>query len=109
MIRMAYYEHPDYVPLLRRAYERWEELEKRTGQKLLYITGGLYMGHRQSEIIAGTFRDAPLVTMPNRGSRATTPSAVIFRLSSITASIAERLRVGSPPKNWMKLHDPSFA
>ena len=24
MIRMAYYEHPDYVPLLRRAYERGE-------------------------------------------------------------------------------------
>src|SRR5438552_4336630 len=27
MIRLAYYEHPDYVPLLRRAYELWRELE----------------------------------------------------------------------------------
>src|SRR2546430_5127650 len=54
MIRMAYYEHPDYVPLLRRAYERWEQLEKVTGEKLLYITGGLYMGRRESEIIAGS-------------------------------------------------------
>jgi sarcosine oxidase len=54
MIRMAYYEHPDYVPLLRRAYERWEMLEKATGQKLLYITGGLYMGRRESEVIAGS-------------------------------------------------------
>src|SRR3954454_19256504 len=54
MIRMAYYEHPDYVPLFRRAYERWEALEKATGQKLLYITGGLYMGRRDSEIIAGS-------------------------------------------------------
>ncbi|MDB5291121.1 MAG: N-methyl-L-tryptophan oxidase, partial [Phycisphaerales bacterium] len=35
MIRMAYYEHPDYVPLLRRAYERWDELEQASGQKLL--------------------------------------------------------------------------
>jgi sarcosine oxidase len=52
MIRMAYYEHSDYVPLLRRAYERWEQLERATGQKVLYITGGLYMGRRESEVIA---------------------------------------------------------
>jgi sarcosine oxidase len=58
MIRMAYYEHPDYVPLLRRAYERWEQLEKATGQKLLYITGGLYMGWRESEVIAGSLAAA---------------------------------------------------
>jgi sarcosine oxidase len=58
MIRMAYYEHPDYVPLLRRAYERWEQLEKSTGEKLLYITGGLYMGRRESEIIAGSLEAA---------------------------------------------------
>ena len=34
MIRLAYYEHPDYVPLLRRAYELWDELEKVSGQKM---------------------------------------------------------------------------
>jgi len=44
MIRMAYYEHPDYVPLLRRAYELWYDLEARSGQKLFYVTGGIYMG-----------------------------------------------------------------
>ena len=27
LIRLAYYEHPDYVPLLRRAYHNWRELE----------------------------------------------------------------------------------
>jgi sarcosine oxidase len=58
MIRMAYYEHPDYVPLLRRAYERWEQLEQATGQKLLYITGGLYMGRPGSEVIAGSLSAA---------------------------------------------------
>jgi sarcosine oxidase len=58
MIRMAYYEHPDYVPLLRRAYERWEQLEKLTGEELLYITGGLYMGPRESEIISGSLNAA---------------------------------------------------
>lgn len=34
MFRIAYYEHPDYVPLLRRAYEQWKELEQRSGAKL---------------------------------------------------------------------------
>src|SRR5262249_40882896 len=54
MIRLAYYEHPDYVPLLRRAYELWDELEKQTGQRLLHITGGLYMGEPGSELVAGS-------------------------------------------------------
>ena len=31
MTRMAYYEHPDYVPLLLRAYELWRELEQEAG------------------------------------------------------------------------------
>ena len=32
IIRLAYYEHPSYVPLLRRAYELWRELEARVGR-----------------------------------------------------------------------------
>jgi sarcosine oxidase len=39
IIRLAYFEHPDYVPLLRRAYELWRELEAEAGQELLRITG----------------------------------------------------------------------
>ena len=27
IIRLAYHEHPSYVPLLRRSYELWHELE----------------------------------------------------------------------------------
>src|SRR6478735_7865238 len=54
MIRLAYYEHPDYVPLLRRAYALWEELEEEIGQKLLHIIGGLYMGPPDSEVINGS-------------------------------------------------------
>jgi sarcosine oxidase len=58
MIRLAYYEHPDYVPLLRRAYELWDELEKLSGQKLLYITGGLYMGEPTCELVSQATRAA---------------------------------------------------
>ena len=28
IIRQAYFEHPDYVPLLVRAYQLWDELER---------------------------------------------------------------------------------
>ena len=42
-IRMSYDRHDDYVPLVRRAYELWRDLEAATGQKLLYVTGGLFL------------------------------------------------------------------
>jgi len=58
MIRMAYYEHPDYVPLLRRAYELWHELESDSGQKLLYETGGVYMGPPTGQVVSGAIRAA---------------------------------------------------
>src|SRR5262245_17330109 len=32
IIRKAYFEHPDYVPLLERAYELWRELEQESGR-----------------------------------------------------------------------------
>ena len=34
IIRLAYWEHPDYVPLLKRAYELWRELEQGTEGKV---------------------------------------------------------------------------
>jgi sarcosine oxidase len=58
MIRMCYYEHPDYVPLLRRAYELWRELETTSGERVLHVTGGLYMGRPDSEAVAGSQRAA---------------------------------------------------
>src|SRR5947207_12101696 len=53
MIRTAYYEHPDYVPLLKRSYELWRELEQQTSAHVLHITGGLYIGAAESELIRG--------------------------------------------------------
>ena len=34
IIRLAYYEHPSYVALLRRAYELWADIERTTGEQL---------------------------------------------------------------------------
>src|SRR5215510_12832890 len=39
IIRKAYFEDPDYVPLLNRAYENWKSLEEETDIKLYYRTG----------------------------------------------------------------------
>jgi len=46
IIRLAYFEHSDYVPLLRRAYELWRELEREAGEQLLHITGIVEAGER---------------------------------------------------------------
>jgi sarcosine oxidase len=58
MIRLAYYEHPDYVPLLRRAYALWDELEARTGERVLFRTGGIYMGPPSGEVVPGALSAA---------------------------------------------------
>jgi sarcosine oxidase len=46
IIRLAYFEHPDYVPLMRRAYELWRELEAAAGEQLLHVTGIVEGGDR---------------------------------------------------------------
>ena len=56
IIRLAYAEHPSYVPLLRRAYELWRELENSTGERLLVVTGGLDVGPEDGTLVAGSVR-----------------------------------------------------
>ena len=58
VIRLAYFEHPAYVPLLRRAYELWRKLESDTGRRLLQMTGGLMIGEPESEVVSGSLRSA---------------------------------------------------
>jgi sarcosine oxidase len=53
VIRLAYFEHANYVPLLRRAYALWSELEHESGKELLRITGGLMIGAPDSELVSG--------------------------------------------------------
>ncbi|HEV2805661.1 MAG TPA: N-methyl-L-tryptophan oxidase [Chthoniobacterales bacterium] len=58
MIRQAYFEDAAYVPLVLRSYELWRELERKTAEELLRITGVLSAGRADSEIVAGTKRSA---------------------------------------------------
>jgi len=54
IIRLAYFEHPDYVPLLRRAYAAWRETESAFGEQLLYITGSIDAGPEGSRVVEGS-------------------------------------------------------
>jgi len=63
MIRQAYFEHPDYVPLVLRAYELWADLEAATGRKLYEETGLLEIGppaERGGVVVPGVLASAEL-------------------------------------------------
>jgi sarcosine oxidase len=65
IIRLAYAEHPDYVPLLRRSYELWRELEALAGEKLLVITGGLDVGRENEENVQGSLLSCNVHQLPH--------------------------------------------
>jgi sarcosine oxidase len=64
-IRLGYFEHPSYVPLARAAYERWEELERLTGESVLTRTGVLEIGRPGSILVAGSSEASRLHGIPH--------------------------------------------
>lgn len=65
IIRQAYYEDPAYVPLVLRAYDLWRRLERETGRELLYVTGGLFIGPPDGELVEGSARSAREYGLPH--------------------------------------------
>lgn len=53
IIRQAYFEHSDYVPLLLEAYRLWHRLEERRGQRLLDPVGLVEIGAADGTVVAG--------------------------------------------------------
>lgn len=60
LIRLGYFEDPSYVPLLRRAYENWRELESQLRESILHVTGVLQIGKTDSKIVTGTLASCEL-------------------------------------------------
>jgi sarcosine oxidase len=58
IIRLGYFEHPSYVPLVRAALASWRALEKDAGQSLLQVTGIVEIGAPDGTLVAGTLRSA---------------------------------------------------
>lgn len=65
IIRLAYYEDPSYVVLLRRAYALWDEIQQRAGEQLLYITGSIDAGTADSWVFKGSYNSAVQHDLPH--------------------------------------------
>ncbi len=51
IIRQAYHESPMYVPLVKKAYKLWDELEQISGKQLLLKTSGIILGDNAGAMI----------------------------------------------------------
>ncbi len=60
IIRKAYFEHPNYVPLLHRAWDLWEELAEESQQHLIERRDLMMSGPLGSEVTEGARRAAKL-------------------------------------------------
>jgi sarcosine oxidase len=63
--RQSYFEDPAYVPLLLRAYELYEDLERATGRDIATLCGGVMIGLPDSRTVAGSLRSATQWDLPH--------------------------------------------
>ncbi|HTJ62291.1 MAG TPA: N-methyl-L-tryptophan oxidase [Alphaproteobacteria bacterium] len=92
IIRLAYFEHSSYVPLLRRAYENWRALESGSGAKLLTVTGILEAGIPGSAVVQGSLAASRLHDLPHE---------------MLTArAIMDRFPATSLPSDWEGVFQP---
>lgn len=127
IIRKAYFEHPDYVPLLHRAYELWEELESDLGGAQLFKRVGLLLvGLPEGEVLRGVrlaaaqhslaIDELPIREVAERfpGFRAAAPCEALFERDAgyleVTRCVAghagaalnrgAELRTSEPVREW---------
>ena len=65
MIRLTLQEDPSYVPLVRRAYELWHELENVSGERLLFTTGSIRAGLEGSRMFEGSREACEVHNIPH--------------------------------------------
>lgn len=65
IIRLAYFEDPRYVPLVRRAFELWRELERISGERLMRVTGSLDAGPPGSALFEGSMASCEAHDIPH--------------------------------------------
>ena len=64
IIRQAYFESPEYIPLVLRAYELWHKLEREIGKPLVHTTGGLVIGNDHGILVQRTIASANEHSIP---------------------------------------------
>lgn len=92
IIRKAYMEHPDYVPLLHRAYALWEELEAEEAGELFARVGLLVAGDPNAEAMQGQAACYQAHDLPHEELNA--------------AAIVSRYRGLALPAEWRGFYDP---
>lgn len=120
MIRRAYFEHPDYVPIVQRAFEMWDELNRRHRtspdiKELFTASGVLQIGHPDSQVIRGIeasarqhgleieefsaaeiHRRLPLLKIPGDQVGLFEPDAGILRVElCVTAMVSQAIKFGA--------------
>ena len=63
--RQSYFEGPDYVPLLLRAYELWHKLAQDSGREVIRLTGGVMCGLPSSRTVSGSRQSAEQWGLPH--------------------------------------------
>jgi sarcosine oxidase len=92
MIRRAYFEDPGYLPLLDAAWTGWERLGAAAGETFIEVTGGLYGGPADSDVLRGSVASAELQGIPHEVVDA--------------AEIRKRWPVFTPGDDMGGLYDP---
>src|SRR2546427_7000285 len=64
VIREAYFEHPDYVPLIQRAYELWRGVGEETRESLPIMTGGPMIVPPAGVLVPGALASPPTPPLP---------------------------------------------
>jgi sarcosine oxidase len=66
IIREAYFEHPAYVPIVRRAFDLWRDLERASGKRLYVKTRGINIGPENGVLVSGALASAKAFHVPHR-------------------------------------------
>lgn len=64
IIRKAYFEHPDYVPLLKATYQGWEALEQVTGKSFYHPVGLAYFGKKGHPLLQSVKDSSRVYDLP---------------------------------------------
>jgi monomeric sarcosine oxidase len=125
LIRLAYYEHPAYVPLLLRARDLWRDLQAAVGRLLFVESGLLAAGPASGEVVAGTCASArqhglPVETLSARAAMARWPAfqipdawETVFEAEAghllvedcVRAHAQEATRAGADMRHGVTVHD----
>lgn len=94
IIRHAYHESPDYVPLVLRSDQLWLELEKLMDKQLLIRTGGMDLGPKEGTVVDQALLACRTHDLPHEHLNAN--------------EILKRWPQFNIPENWHACFDPNM-